>query len=246
MSPLWSNDMYSILSAWTWVPMPLTVHSRRCSPLFVRAGVYLLEALCHQRGLRHTDYFDIFASVQLGDTLDPCLYIYIYTHTHTHTHTYIYIYMSNIQSPSKDNGWGLFAFKIYEEFHINLCECLMYGLLLYTLSLVLYIYIYIFTHIYTHTHTYIYIYTPIYIYIYLHIYIYTYIHMCIYICIYTYEVHTISFQIFLYEHFYWQYTWNSSPLRNNVLRLQCTCCTIPRTSGRSHGSPLMWACQWSS
>ena len=38
------------------------------------------------------------------------------------------------------------------------------------------------------------------------------------------------------------HTWNSSPLRSNLLRLQCTC-TVPTTSGRPHGSPLVWACQ---
>ena len=41
-------------------------------------------------------------------------------------------------------------------------------------------------------------------------------------------------------------TWNSSPLRSNLLRLQCTCCTVPKTSGRPHRSPLVWACQWPS
>ena len=40
-------------------------------------------------------------------------------------------------------------------------------------------------------------------------------------------------------------TWNSSPLRSNLLWLQCTC-IVPITSGRSHGSPLVWACQWPS
>ena len=40
--------------------------------------------------------------------------------------------------------------------------------------------------------------------------------------------------------------WNSSPLRSNLLRLQCTCCTVPITSGRSHRSPLVSACQWPS
>ena len=40
------------------------------------------------------------------------------------------------------------------------------------------------------------------------------------------------------------HTWNSSPLRNNLLQLQCTCCTVPTTSGRPHGSPLVWVCQW--
>ena len=39
------------------------------------------------------------------------------------------------------------------------------------------------------------------------------------------------------------HTWNSSPLPSNLLQLQCTCCTFPTTSGRSHRSPLVWACQ---
>ena len=37
------------------------------------------------------------------------------------------------------------------------------------------------------------------------------------------------------------HTWNSTPLRSNLLRLQCTC-TVPTTSGSS----LVWACQWPS
>ena len=40
-----------------------------------------------------------------------------------------------------------------------------------------------------------------------------------------------------------EHTWNSSPLPNNLLQLQCTC-TVPTTSGRPHGSPLVWACHW--
>ena len=43
-----------------------------------------------------------------------------------------------------------------------------------------------------------------------------------------------------------EHTWNSSPLRSNLLRLQCTCCTVSTTSARPHGSPLVWACQWPS
>ena len=39
--------------------------------------------------------------------------------------------------------------------------------------------------------------------------------------------------------------WNSSPILGNLLWLQCTC-TVPTTSGRSHGSPLVWTCQWLS
>ena len=42
------------------------------------------------------------------------------------------------------------------------------------------------------------------------------------------------------------HTWNTSSLRSNLLRLQCTCSTVPTTSGGSHGSPLVWACQWPS
>ena len=62
-----------------------------------------------------------------------------------------------------------------------------------------------------------------------------------------YEAHQISFQTF----FVWAlllilHTWNSSPLRSNLLQLQCTCCTVPTTSGRPNGSPLVWACQWPS
>ena len=58
---------------------------------------------------------------------------------------------------------------------------------------------------------------------------------------------TISFQTF----FVWAllliiHTWNSSRLRRNLLRLQYTCCTVPTTSARPHGSPLVWACQWPS
>ena len=40
---------------------------------------------------------------------------------------YIYIYIYNIQSASKDSGCGLFFYRKYEEYHINLCECSMYG-----------------------------------------------------------------------------------------------------------------------
>ena len=37
-----------------------------------------------------------------------------------------------------------------------------------------------------------------------------------------------------------------SPLQSNFLRLQCNCCTVPKTSRRPHGSPFVWACQWPS
>ena len=41
------------------------------------------------------------------------------------------------------------------------------------------------------------------------------------------------------------HTWNSSPLRSNLSRLQCTC-TVLTTSGRPHGGRLVWSCQWPS
>ena len=42
-----------------------------------------------------------------------------------------------------------------------------------------------------------------------------------------------SFQtFFVWALFLIVHTWNSSPLRSNPLRLQCTCCTVPTTSGR--------------
>ena len=41
------------------------------------------------------------------------------------------------------------------------------------------------------------------------------------------------------------HTWNSRPFRSNLLRLQCTC-TVPTTSARPHGSPLVCSCQWPS
>ena len=62
----------------------------------------------------------------------------------------------------------------------------------------------------------------------------------------TYIQGSLSFQTF----FVWAlllivHTWNSSPLPSNLLRMQCTC-TVPTTSGRPHGSSLVWACQWPS
>ena len=50
-----------------------------------------------------------------------------------------------------------------------------------------------------------------------------------------YEVSSIRFQTF----FVWElllivHTWNASPLRSNLLRLQCICCAIQTTSGRPH------------
>ena len=79
------------------------------------------------------------------------------------------------------------------------------------------------------------------------IYIYMYIYIYIYICIYIYEVHTISFHTFcVWALLLIVHTWNSSHLRSCLLRLQCTCCIVPTTSGRHHGCLLVWACQWPS
>ena len=43
---------------------------------------------------------------------------------------------------------------------------------------------------------------------------------------------------------WWWHAWNSSPLRRDLVRLQCTVFTVPITSGRAHGSPLVWTCEW--
>ena len=52
--------------------------------------------------------------------------------------------------------------------------------------------------------------------------------------------------IFRIAHLLIVHTWNSSPFRSNLNRLQCICCTVLTTSGRPHASPLVWACQWPS
>ena len=60
-----------------------------------------------------------------------------------------------------------------------------------------------------------------------------------YVC----EDHLKSFQTFFVRALLFiVHTWNSRPLRSNLLRLQCTCCTLPasgRPHGRPHGSPLV-------
>ena len=53
----------------------------------------------------------------VSDNTSIFIYIYIY----------ICIYINNIQSVSEDSGCGLFMYRIYDKYHINLCECLMYG-----------------------------------------------------------------------------------------------------------------------
>ena len=60
----------------------------------------------------------------------------------------------------------------------------------------------------------------------------------IYIYIYIYEdPHFFPMALLLIVHI-----WKSRPLWSNLLRLQCTCCTVPTTSRRPHGSPLVWEC----
>ena len=43
--------------------------------------------------------------------------------------------ISNIHSASEDSGCGLLLYRIYEEYHINLSECSMYGCCYITYSL---------------------------------------------------------------------------------------------------------------
>ena len=69
----------------------------------------------------------------------------------------------------------------------------------------------------------------------------------IYIYIYIYENHLISLQTFFVRILLLiVHSRNSSRLRGNLLRWQCTCCTVPTTSGKPHGRLLVWACQWPS
>ena len=103
-------------------------------------------------------------------------------------------------------------------------------------------------HIHTQTHTHIYIYV--------HIYIYIYICVCVCVCVCLLSntkssddgnnsIFGLSFlNIYVRgslnkfpDFFVWAlllivHTWNSSHLRSNRLRLQSTCCTVPKTSGR--------------
>ena len=63
--------------------------------------------------------------------------------------------------------------------------------------------------------------------------------VCWFFSVNIYEDQEISFQTF----FVWAillivHTGNCSPLRRNLLRLQCTCCTVPTTARRPHGGPL--------
>ena len=87
--------------------------------------------------------------------------------------------------------------------------------------------------------------TPI-IYIYIYIYTFTHAHTHAHINILIYEVHTINFRTnFVWALLLTVHTRNSRSLRSSLLRLQCTCIT-PTISGRPHGCPLVWACQWPS
>ena len=61
---------------------------------------------------------------------------------------------------------------------------------------------------------------------------------------FTRRILTSHFQIFVvFALLLIVHTWNTSPLKSNPLRLQCTC-TVPKTSGKPRGCPLVWVCQW--
>ena len=91
---------------------------------------------------------------------------------------------------------------------------------------------------YTYTHIYMCVYICMYVSLYICMRMYMCMLVCmrgyirVYVCMYLYiylcmyKAHKISFQTF----FVWAlllivHIWNSSPLRSNLLRLQCTCCT---------------------
>ena len=60
-----------------------------------------------------------------------------------------------------------------------------------------------------------------------------------YICIYIRGEYDMFPILFSYGH-----SWDFSTLLSNLLRLQCSCCTVRITIGRPHGSPLVWPFQW--
>ena len=67
------------------------------------------------------------------------IYIYIYIYiTGLDIYIYIYIYIY-IKSASENSGCGLFANRIYEEYHINLWECSMNGYCYISFSFQVYI-----------------------------------------------------------------------------------------------------------
>ena len=80
----------------------------------------------------------------------------------------------------------------------------------------------------------------------LHFWMLMFFHIYIYIYIYTRSLNKFPDFFFVWALLLIVHTWNSSSLQSNLLQLQCMCCTIPTTSGKPHGSPLVWACQWPS
>ena len=75
--------------------------------------------------------------------------------------------------------------------------------------------------------------------------------ICLEMYIYIYIYIRGSLNKFIDNFFVWAlllivHTSNSNPLRSNLSRLQCTCCTGATTSGRPHRSPLVRSCQWPS
>ena len=122
------------------------------------------------------------------------------------------------------------------------------------------------------TGTFIYMYVCLHTFLRVHIFVcmYVFLHLCIYVCIlvsmyawlrlcicvYDYSIHFVSTytrvslnkfpDVFAWALLLIVHAWNSSPLRSNLLRMQCTCCTVPITSVTPYESPLVWACQWPS
>ena len=100
----------------------------------------------------------------------------------------------------------------------------------------------------THTHTYIYIHAYICTHIYACLYMYIYVHTFVYIYIYIYAY--IYMHIYIYIHV--RGSLNKFPdffpmgtlIPFEVISSGCK--TLPTTSGRHHGSPPVWACQWPS
>ena len=125
---------------------------------------------------------------------------------------------------------------MYERFFfVCVCVCIY----MYISFVCMYIYIYIYIYI-------LYAFVCVYKYI-----VYVCFYLCVCACIFYVFVNvllsvyvcTSACNKFPDFFFVWALslivdTWNSSSLRSNLLRLQCTC-TVPTTSGRPRGSPFL-------
>ena len=98
------KDRYVFIYTYHFEVFHVRCHVRMYLVIVFRKGQYESKY-----GSKYLDYSVFFAFFILSD-LDPYLLSF-------------YIYL---QSASKDSRCGLFLYRVYEEYRINLCKCLMY------------------------------------------------------------------------------------------------------------------------